>query len=669
VAHIDNLVERIADPTLRAQVAEEVAKLAERKDFGLVFERHLPEDLEVPGVRPRRGDVVRMRRDEAKRNHLVLSTRQGEASILAVDASKRAVEGSEPEQRSLEELVVVKDFNVPIYPGLELIHEIVQDTERPVHLVIEGENYYVLETLLYTHERKVDVIYIDPPYNTGTDDWIYNDRFVSSTDSYRHSKWLSFMERRLIHARRLLTDTGVIIVAIGDDEHHRIRMLMDQIFGDENFIANVTWQGSGKNDARYTAGGVDYMLIYARNESRLRELDVRWKEPKPGLNDALAAGAHAWEESGHDRELATRLYRQVLRGLREVLEPAVFRYDQIDGQGRIFQADNMTSPNFRANLVFEVIHPTTNRPVPTPQNGWRYSREAMAELLGADKVIFGGDETTTPRLKRFLEEQGERVPYATFTQSRMPGSKRVETILGDRRFPNPKDHEVIMRWLAAISPKDGVILDFFGGSGTTAEAVMKLNDGDGGTRQSILVTNNELGADTAARLRRDGHVPGEPEWEAEGVFHRVTRPRIETVVSGERPDGSTYSEGIAENVAFYKLTFEDESLVALGRKFEAIAPLLWMKSGSIGPVVGRAGDEPWSLPDDATYGILFRTSQAKDFSDALASRHDSVRHIFIVSDSESAFQAALEYLPTEVRLGTTRLYSDYLHSFEINGKG
>jgi adenine-specific DNA-methyltransferase len=109
--------------------------------------------------------------------------------------------------------------------------------------------------------------------------------------------------------------------------------------------------------------------------------------------------------------------------------------------------------------------------------------------------------------------------------------------------------------------------------------------------------------------------------------------------------------------------------VALGRKFEAIAPLLWMKSGSIGPVVGRAGDEPWSLPDDATYGILFRTSQAKDFSDALASRHDSVRHIFIVSDSESAFQAALEYLPTEVRLGTTRLYSDYLHSFEINGKG
>ena len=347
----------------------------------------------------------------------------------------------------------------------------------------------------------------------------------------------------------------------------------------------------------------------------------------------------------------------------------MFRYDQIDEHGRIFQADNMTSPNFRANLMFEVIHPTTKRAVPTPRNGWRYSQAAMNELIGADKVIFGPDEITTPRLKRFLDEQGERVPYATFTQSRMPGSKRVEAILGDRRFPNPKDHEVIMRWLSAIAPKDGVILDFFGGSGTTAEAVMRLNDGDGGTRQCILVTNNELGAETAARLRTEGYAPGDPEWEGEGVFRKVTRPRIETVVSGKRPDGSTYSEGLRENVAFYKLTYEDESLVALGHKFDAIAPLLWLKAGGIGSVVRRDAESPWSLPEDAQYGILFQTSQAKVFGEALALRQRSVRHVFIVSDSESAFQAALEYLPTEQRLGTTRLYSDYLHSFEINGKG
>ena len=226
-----------------------------------------------------------------------------------------------------------------------------------------------------------------------------------------------------------------------------------------------------------------------------------------------------------------------------------------------------------------------------------------------------------------------------------------------------------MRWLGAIAPKDGVILDFFGGSGTTAEAVMRLNDADGGTRQCILVTNNELSADTAARLRSEGHVPGEPEWEAEGVFRKVTRPRIETVVSGVRPDGSTYSEGIKENVAFYKLTYEDESLIALGRKFDAIAPLLWMKAGGVGSVVRRNTEEPWVLPDDAKYGILFQTSQAKAFGDALTVRQQLVRHIFIVSDSESAFQTALDYLPAELRLATTRLYSDYLHSFEINGKG
>lgn len=601
---------------------------------------------------------------------MVLSTRSGEASIVAVDAAKKTVEGGHLELHDFGELVVVKDFNVPIYPGLHPLGEVRRGgDDKSAHVVIEGENYYVLETLLYTHERKVDLIYIDPPYNTGTNDWIYNDRFISNTDAYRHSKWLSFMERRLIHARRLLTETGVIVVAIGDDEHHRLRMLMDQVFGAENFIANVTWQGSGKNDARYTAGGVDYMLIYARNESQLRELDVRWKEPKPGLADALSAAKTAWVESGQEPVEATRLYRGSLRQLKTVLEPAVFRYDQIDDQGRVFQATDMTSPNFRANLVFELVHPTTGRSVPTPQNGWRYSREAMSDLIANGRVIFGPDETTKPRLRRFLDEQAVRVPYPTFTQSRMPGSKRVETILGDRRFPNPKDHEVIMRWVGAIAPKDAIILDFFGGSGTITEATMRLNAADGGTRQSILVTNNELSSETSIRLRKSGVLPGDPEWEAEGVFQKVTRPRIESVATGIRPDGSVYSEGLDENVAFYKLTYEDENLVALGKKFDAIAPLLWMKAGAVGAVVWRAGDHAWSLPVKAVYGILFDTAQAKMFAASIAEHEVPIRHVYVVTESESAFQTAVAYLPTEKRIGATRLYADYLHSFEINGKG
>jgi len=204
VAHVDKLIERIPDPHLRAQIADEVAKLVEHKDFGLVFQRHLPEDIEVPGTRPRRGDIVRLRDDAGKQNYVALSATGGVATIIAVDAAKQAIDGSEPATYENDQLVVVKDFSVPIYPGLALLGEINRGGEKPTHVVIEGENYYALETLVYTHEHNVDLIYIDPPYNTGSDDWIYNDRFVASTDAYRHSKWLSFMERRLLHARRLL---------------------------------------------------------------------------------------------------------------------------------------------------------------------------------------------------------------------------------------------------------------------------------------------------------------------------------------------------------------------------------------------------------------------------------------------------------------------------------
>lgn len=225
-----------------------------------------------------------------------------------------------------------------------------------------------------------------------------------------------------------------------------------------------------------------------------------------------------------------------------------------------------------------------------------------------------------------------------------------------------------MRWIRMAGPKDAIVLDFFAGSGPTTEAVMRLNAEDGGTRQSILVTNNELSAGTAAQLRKSGHLPGDPAWEAEGVFQKVTQPRIETIVSGTRPDGSPYSDGLEENVAFYKLTYEDENLVALGRKFDRVAPLLWLKAGGVGQVVRRIGDSPWSLPDDAVYGILFDTSQARSFAIAVAERSNRTQHVYVVTDSESAFQAAVGYLPTEQRIGTTRLYSDYLHSFEINGK-
>jgi adenine-specific DNA-methyltransferase len=405
--------------------------------------------------------------------------------------------------------------NAPIAKTLRPVRAESVDFDTTRNLFIEGDNLEALKLLQESYLGKVKLIYIDPPYNTGND-FVYEDDFAESSADYLarsgqksetgdrlianteangrfHSDWLSMMYSRLKLARGLLTDDGVMIVAIGDHEHGNLRLLLDQVLGSENFIANVTWQGSGKNDARYTAGGVDYMLIYAKNESLLRSLDTRWKEPKPGIDEVEAVARRAWQQSGGDPTKATAIFRTGVRSIKADLEPAVFRYDQIDDRGRVFQADNLRSPNPRPNLQYPLPHPTTGRPVKMHPNGWVYSPETMDAMIADGRIIFGPDETTSPRMKRFLSEQSDRVPYPTFTQARMPGSKKLDGLLGESTFDYPKDTAVLARWIGAITRDnpDAVILDFFAGSGSTGHAVMDLNAADGGHRRYILVQLDE----------------------------------------------------------------------------------------------------------------------------------------------------------------------------------
>jgi len=405
--------------------------------------------------------------------------------------------------------------NAPIAKTLRPVRDESVDFDTTRNLFIEGDNLEALKLLQESYLGKVKLIYIDPPYNTGND-FVYEDDFAESSTDYLtrssqksetgdrlianteangrfHSDWLGMMYSRLKLARGLLSDDGVMIVAIGDHEHGNLRLLLDQVLGSENFIANVTWQGTGKNDARYTAGGVDYMLIYARNERLLRSLDTRWKEPKPGLDDVEAIARRAWQQSGGDHAKATTIFRSGVRAIKADLEPAVFRYDQIDDEGRVFRATDITSPNPRPNLMYEVTHPKTGKAVRTPTNGWRYSRETMNELIAQGRVLFGPDETTSPSIKRFLAEQSDRVPYPTFTQSRMPGTKKLADLLGANVFDYPKDTAVLARWIGAITRDnpDALILDFFAGSGSTGHAVMELNAADGGHRRYILVQLDE----------------------------------------------------------------------------------------------------------------------------------------------------------------------------------
>lgn len=658
---LDQSIAKVDDGALRLRIAREVELLRGSRRFGLIFDRHLPESVRLPDHPIRKGVQVTLRDETTPDTWRVTGFTDRTRTTVTLSGDGGELPTSQ--------LVVVREFGEPVFPGLQTIERITNGPpDAPWHTVINGENYHALQALRATHRNKVDLIYIDPPYNTGNEGWIYNDRYVADQDRAKSSKWLSFIERRLLIARDLLAPTGVIVVAIGDEEHHRLRMLLDQVLGDENFIANLAWQGSGKNDAKFTAGGLDYMLAYARDMAALVDSGHLWREPKPGLELALSLGAAAWEQSKGDATAATKAYRAELRKVRSVMEPAVFRYDQIDDQGRVFQSDNLTSPNLRENLRYEVVHPVTGRPVRTPQNGWRYSREAMAGLIAEGRILFGPDESTSPRLRRLLVEQETRVPYPTFTQARMPASKRLEDVLGERRFPFPKDLEVLMRWFAAIAPSDALILDFFGGSGTTTEAVIRLNAEDGGTRQSILVTNNEVGAKQARELRKVGHHPGDGEWESKGVFEYVTRPRISTVVTGVRPDGSLYAEGIDASVEFFTMSYLDPGMVRRGREFAAIAPLLWMEAGASGEQVDTEPDCGWALTNH--YGILFTVEAIAQFADAVAAatkNGQAPRVVFIITDSPAEFQTAAERLP--IGLDTVRLYESYLANYTINVHG
>ncbi|MEU9667745.1 site-specific DNA-methyltransferase [Streptomyces bobili] len=421
------------------------------------------------------------------------------------------------------------------------------DWDNTRNIVIEGDNLEVLRLLRRGYTNKVDVIYIDPPYNTGND-FVYDDKRTTSQAEHevaaeqrdeegvlqtgkgsdraqdrkagasRHTAWLSMMHPRLLVAHHLLKETGVIIVAIDDAEHARLKLMMDRVFGSENFIASVTWQGGRKNDAHFLSPSTDYMLIYVKDIGALE--NVRWREQKPGVDSILAAGRKAWADSGEDEVIATKLMRKWWASLAPN-DPrrASEHYNQIDGNsgrpGVVYFGDNLRSPNPRPNLCYDLPHPTTGKPANMHPNGWACEKPRMTQLVAEGRIKFGPDETTRPTFKRYLDETSTQTVLPVFYMDRRAASKRLDSLLGKGVFPFPKDENVIARWIDLVtqSNPDVLVLDFFAGSGTTGHAVMDLNAADGGNRRYILVQLDESvdkdGYDTIAditreRLRRSG---------------------------------------------------------------------------------------------------------------------------------------------------------------------
>jgi adenine-specific DNA-methyltransferase len=682
---IDGLLGRITDTNLRAELAREVEVLRANKDFGLVFERHLPENVRLYGQTIRRGSNVQELTNVAGQVWVVRRI-DGEVATLIDD------DGAEVE-KPLSELVVVSEFGEPIYPGFEVVDSLERGGDKPFHTVINGENFHVLEALAYVYEGQVDCIYIDPPYNTGARDWKYNNDYVDGEDAYRHSKWLSFMEKRLKIAKKLLNpEDSVLIVTIDEKEYLRLGLLLQQVFTGAA-IQMVTSVISPKGSARQGE--------FSRCDEYIFFVCMGAAAPEPQESDMLF---HRRTNKGDEVEWG-RLTRNGANG-RRAARPNLFYPIFFDSSGNYHSTGDIVPLEQSRSSV--IVPEGLIAVFPTATDGrdmtWGLASEKFQLYVRDGFVKFGALRPNAPQPVRIYyltdgyvaaAKRGEikRVggkwlhqrakAKKPLTVWNMPshnaaegGTNLLKQIIPGRRFPFPKSLYAIEDALKFFvgSKQSALIIDFFGGSGTTAHAVARLNRQDGGRRRSIVVTNNEVSDEEASRLVELGSRPGQPKWEALGIFEYITMPRVKAAFSGLTPEGESIAgdykfteefpmaEGFDENAIFLKLKYLEKNSVARGKAFESIAPLLWLKAGAKGPQITKV-KKPFAVPKGAAYAVLFDTAQAAGFIKALRDRED-IEHAYIVTNSMAEYQQVIAELPTTVE--TTMLYEDYISNFELN---
>lgn len=390
-------------------------------------------------------------------------------------------------------------------------HNAKEQNKNSNNLLIKGDNLEVLKHLKNAYTEAVKVIYIDPPYNTGSDGFVYKDdrrftkeelanlanvseeeaqRILDFTDrgSNSHSAWLTFIYPRLYIARELLREDGVIFISIDDNEQAQLKLLCDEVFGEENFIANLVWAAGKKNDSKYISTSHEYILCYFKNSYKIKELDIKWRERKEGIDEIYKKAKEYTISSNGDYDEASKLLKKWFKSLDDSNPiKRSSHYSLIDEKG-VYFPDNISWPG-GGGPTYEVLHPVTRRPVKTPSRGWIFStHERMDEFIEKGLVKFGDDENYVPTLKSYLKDREDEVPYSVFYKDGRASTKRLMNMFEKKKiFENPKDEHILKRIINFSSNQESLILDFFAGSGTTAHAVMELNAEDEGNRQYIMV--------------------------------------------------------------------------------------------------------------------------------------------------------------------------------------
>lgn len=716
---LDMDIAAIEDANLRRRIAAAFHRLRARAEYGLVFEKHKPESVVLHGQEVREDRYATLRSSPGPRNAFrVVGIDGDKARLQPVDEHFRP-NGDETTE-SLGALVPLARFGSPIFPGLmpngEALGAVDEDGKptKPFHTVINGENFHALETLLYACEGQIDAIYIDPPYNSGASDWKYNNDYVDKEDRYRHSLWLSFMEKRLKLAQRLLRpDDSVLIVTIDEKEYLRLGLLLEQTFpGSKIQMVTTVTKPGGTSRTKEFSRVDEYIYFVFMGQAELVRTDD---------NMLAAPDDEPLEPKGlTESDLWEGMIRRGIGVVRSQRQKQFYPIFIDEERRRIVEWGDPVGKGVDRSTVPDRPGLRTVWPIKDDltEGFWQLGHDGLAKARARGTVRVGSFNKKTGqwRIQYMKAKKAKAVEDGTVAtlgkdengvvildlgDSQLSGLSTPRTVWNKRshdastggagllnkflpgqKFPFPKSLYAVedcLRFFTADKP-DALIVDFFCGSGTTAHAVMRLNRQLGGHRRTILVTNNEVSAEEQAHLRSQGLQPGDTGWEEHGIFEHITKPRVTAAITGMTPKGEpiegeykfvdefSIQDGFEENVRFFNLTYLDPETVEAKQAFGQVAHLLWLIGGAEGPVIEKESRSGWALPDGATYGVLFRNKGRAAFAEALKARTEAgepPRHLFVVSDSTDEFHRSLEEVGADPA-HTTRLYRHYLKNFRTN---
>lgn len=697
MAAINDLIAQIENPELRARIQAEVDRMNKQKKFGLVFEEHLPECTPLYDIPAKRGALVALKTGKVSEVYRVLKIKGDEAECKKKDADEITT-------FKVNELVTVAEFGDAIYPYLKPMDSVCNAPDSDLwHTLIEADNYHALQLLEYLYAGKVDCIYIDPPYNTGARDWKYNNDYVDGADTYRHSKWLSMMQKRLKIAKKLLNPKdSVLIVTIDEKEYLHLGCLLEELFSEARMqmVSTVINPKGNRRDNEFSRCEEYIFIVYLGNACITSNGSNMLKESKD-------------EAEQEDKSVRLRaLLRQASNHGKRTDRPNLFYPLLFDKESGKFVGHGRV-PNIDENKDDYIPPEGTVAMWPIGSNGteltWNLQPETLMEKHRQHFLSFGkwdGEKRTGYYLSEGQEENFKNGLYnvvgqdddgayiielkSTDDRDVRPftiwnkkshsaseyGTSLLNNIFGGRIFSFPKSVYAVqdtVRFFVANKP-NALIIDFFAGSGTTLHAVNLLNAEDGGNRRCIMVTNNEVSADEAKALSDSGYHPGDEEWERFGIARYVTWPRTVCSIEGHDVKGNPLkgnylgsdkpmAEGFKANAAFFKLGFLDKTSVALGRQFKEMLPTLWMKAGAIGkcPTVSEDIPDMLILPENK-FAVLIDEISYMTFEKQIT-EHPEIETIYIVTDSEPGYR---EMIAAFEGKNTYQLYRDYLDNFRIN---